>query len=957
MTWPSFRRHRRISVPSETRRERTRLRRFFDRLLGRRAGERFWTWGRITRLLGFGIACVAVVVILVVAWASQSLPNPNNLEFRRVAQSTKIYARDGSTLLYEIHGDQKRTIVELKDISPDVIHAVIAIEDKDYYKHSGFSVRGLIRSVWVDIVRGTRAQGGSTLTQQLVKNAILTKEKSFIRKLKEIILSYQLERRYDKDQILKLYFNEIPWGSTAYGVEAAAHTYFGVSAKDLTLAESATLAAMVQIPSYYSPRGSHTDQLIERQHRVLSNMVEQGYITQEAADAAMQEDVLKKVPAFQDKIVAPHFVFYIRDILVQKYGELTVEQGGLSVKTTLDAKLQKIAEEEVSAGAKKNDKRGADNAALVSVDPKTGQILAMVGSRDFFDKAHNGQFNAATGIRNPGSSFKPIVYLTAFTRGYTPDTVLFDLKTNFGPDGSGKDFIPNNYDFREHGPLKMRQTLAGSLNIPAVKTLYLAGIPNVLNLAEKLGYSTIDRSKVGLALAIGGGGVRLVEHVGAFAALANDGLQNPVTGILEVKDKNGKTLEEFKKNETRAVDQNAVRMLQSVMSDNAARAYVFGSHNALTLPDRPVAAKTGTTNDWKDGWTMGFTPSLATGVWVGNNDNTAMNRGMDGVVVAAPIWQNFMIRATKGTKVEKFKSYVAPKSTKPALSGAVANETVVAVDTESGKRIPDACVASWPAAFKKEVTIKEAHTILFYVDREDPTGDAPKNPASDPMFSRWEGPIQQWAKKNGYLSKMPADDSCDRRVSTTTPTVTIASPLNNATVSGSTLSTEVSLANFGDSVTVTYTLDDQVLGSTTTAPYSASFDLGGVTNGFHTLLVSAVDAVGATASASVSINTLAQQETTVYFLQPRAGEKISAGSFPVAVKAYAFDPKGISTVSLYNNATDGTQVLLDRVTAPPDTQVVFSWATSTPGAYRLYLVVKTTAGKSVESDRLPVTVQ
>ena len=904
-----------------------------------------------------GIALGAIAVVAVVAWASKSIPDPNNLQFRKVAQSTRIYAKDGSTLLYEIHGDQKRTVVDLKDISPDVIHAVISIEDKDFYNHSGFSIRGFFRSVWIDITRGSLSQGGSTLTQQLVKNAILTREKTISRKIKEVILSYQIERLYDKDQILKLYFNEIPWGSTAYGVEAAAQTYFGVRAKDLTLAESATLAAMVQRTSYYSPRGSHTEQLIDRQRIVLANMVAQGYITEEQAAVAIKEDVLKKVPAFQDKITAPHFVFYVRDQLVQKYGELTVEQGGLSVTTTLDPKIQKISEEEVAAGAKKNDKRGAGNAASVSVDPKTGQILAMVGSRDFFDTKKDGNFNVITSIRNPGSSFKPIVYLSAFTKGYSPDTLLFDLKTNFGPDGSGKNFIPNNYDFNEHGPLKMRQTLNGSLNIPAVKTLYLAGIPTTLDVSSKLGYSTFEGKTFGLALAIGGGGVEPLEHAAAFAALANDGKRNPVTGILKVVDGTGKILEQFKKDETQVVDKNAVRLLNDTLSDNNARAYVFGTRNSLTLGGRQVAAKTGTTNDFKDGWTVGYTPQLATVVWVGNNNNSPMKSGSDGSIVAAPIWNAIMRRSLDKQPTERFQRPSAVEQSKPVLQGKLPEAKRVAVDNITNKRIPDSCLSAWPSQNISYVTVNEVHDILYYLQKEKPNGPPLENPASDPMFSRWEAPVQAWAKKNKYVSTMPADEDCSLRVNPAGAGVVFTSPSAGTTISASTFEATISWSNVTEPLTATYTLDGVTSTTSSTAPYTGTISLAGVENGVHSLGVTITDAAGITASAALSITTSAQSGTTMYFIDPEVNAKITTGAFPYPLRFYVQDSRGISSITPQMISPSGVTTPLTIITNPTETTFTVSWPPVPAGKYRLYLVVVPKGGAAIESDRLVVTVE
>lgn len=898
-----------------------------------------------------------VVCIGFVAWVSQDLPDPNKINTRSVAQSTKIYARDGKTILYEIHGDQRRTLVDLKDIGQYSKSAILSIEDKTYYQHGAVSLRGIFRAIFVDIVQRKKAQGGSTLTQQLVKNSILTNEKSITRKVRELILSYQLERRFTKEQILKLYFNEIPWGSSAYGIEAAAQTYFGKHAKDLELPESALLAAMVQRPSYYSPSGNHKPELVARQKYVLGLMVEQGYITAAQAEAAKQVDVLARISPSRDRITAPHFVFYVRDLLIQKYGEVTVERGGLRVITTLDPELQKIAEEEVVAGAKKNERYKASNAALVAIDPHTGQIMAMVGSRDYFDQEHGGNFNVATAVRNPGSSFKPFVYLTAFTKGYTPDTILFDLKTDFGADGSGKNFSPNNYDFKEHGPLKMRATLAGSLNIPAVKTLYLAGIPTTLDLAEKFGYTTFDRSKVGLALAIGGGGVRLVEHVDAYATLANDGVYNPATPIKRVEDNKGKVLEEYKAADVKTVDPQNIRQLTSIMTDNNARAYVFGTRNNLTLPDRQVAAKTGTTNDFRDGWTMGFTPSLAAGVWVGNNDNSPTTT--DGVVVAGPIWHSFMVRATKGKPVERFKAPAPNKSKKPVLLGKLEADQEIKVDKETGKLIPTSCLAQWPKNMIVKKTVKEVHDILFYVDKNNPNGPEPENPAADPMFTRWEKPVLAWAKKNNLLTKLPSKESCSLRAGEDASTfgVTITSPANNSIITDNSLTVSVAVSPDNTGTTVQYSIDGTTYTNPLSTPYSATINVSSLENGFHDIKVVATDAAGNTASDTITINVVGtSSQPSVSFTDITPKTKVAQAEFPKIIHAAVYATNGLTSAVLNLRASDGTLTVLDTIESPANGSISFSWPTTAAGSYDLIITVKDKKGQSAQSDALPVTV-
>lgn len=910
-------------------------------------------WYRALLVVG---GLTAVTAIGMVIWLTISLPDPSRLGSRTVAQSTKIYARDGKTVLYEVHGEQKRTVIDLEDIKPYAIQATLSIEDKDFYNHSGISFRGLLRSLFVDIVRGSAAQGGSTITQQLVKNSILTREKKISRKIKEIVLSYQIEHRFSKEQILRMYFNEIPYGGNAYGIEAAARMYFSKSASDLTLSESALLAAMVQRPSYFSPTGSHREELVARQQHVLSLMVEQGYVTAELAEAAKNVDVLKNISPLRDPIIAPHFVFYVRDYLEQKYGSAVVERGGLRVVTTLDPDMQTIAEEEVLKGADRNLKNNhAQNAALVAIEPQTGQIKAMVGSRDFFDEANDGNFNVTTAVRNPGSSFKPIVYLTAFTKGYTPETMLFDLKTNFGPDGSGKDFKPNNYDFKEHGPLPMRRTLAGSLNIPAVKTLYLAGIPATVELAQKLGYTTLDKDKLGLALAIGGGGVKLIEHVGAFAALANDGMRQPVVAIIRVEDRSGKVLEQYESKEERVVESAPVRQLVSVMSDNSARAFVFGANSPLIIAGRPVAAKTGTTNDFKDGWTVGFTPSLAAGVWVGNNDYSPMRSGADGVVVAAPIWHAFMERALKGSPVERFQKPAANNSTKPVLRGQTGEEAVISVDTVTGKKIPASCLDRWPKEFVATKTIKEVHTILWYVQRDDPTGAAPTDPAADPMFTRWEKPVQAWAKKNGFIAAQPSEEDCALRVNAQLPAISISSPAPDAVVTNDQLAVSLSLANIPTPAGISLSIDGQVVQQLEAGVTTATLDLGALASGFHTLTASTL--IGEqTITDEVVFNLLSATGTTAYFSTVLPKQNFLTTAFPVAVGVFAYNPGGLTSAALWQENPDGTTAMVDQTNSPPENSFNLTWPTTTPGTYGLFLVVKSADGKTYTSDHVPVVV-
>lgn len=900
-------------------------------------------------------------IIVVFAWFSRDLPNADGIINRNVAQSTQIFDRTGKHLLFEFHGDERRTVVELADIPKNTISATLAAEDHDFYKHPGFDLRGIIRSIIVDVFTGSKAQGGSTITQQFVKNALLTNEKSYTRKIKELVLAYQLERKFTKDQILKLYFNEIPYGSNAYGIEAASGLYFGKSAHELDLAESALIAAIPQAPTFYSPWGSHQDRLVARQQWVLGEMANLGSITQQEADAAKTVDVLKRVkPHREENIQAPHFVFYVRDLLAQKYGEREVDQGGLKITTTLDYDLQRIAEEEVLAGATKNKKAyRAGNAAAVAIDPKTGQLLAMVGSRDYFDTANDGNVNVATSLRNPGSSFKPIIYVTAFERGYTPETILYDSKTNFGPDGSGKDYIPSDYDGKERGPVQMRQALAGSLNIPAVQTLYLDGIDNVLSTAERFGYTTLtQRDQYGLALALGGGGVNLLEHTSAFSVLAAEGVRHPVTPIMKIQDQNGRTLEEYRDRSERAMDTEPIRKLVSIMTDNNARSFIFGSHTPLVLKGRVVAAKTGTTNDWRDGWTVGFTPSLTVGIWAGNNDNSTMAKGADGVFVAAPIWNKIMERALAGKPAEKFKGPKPNNTKKAILQGKLETDASINVDAVTGKEIPADCLASWPAALVTQQVVKEVHSILHYVVRTNPLGDLPADPTKDPMYKRWEAPVQAWAKKQKLLTSRPAMESCSLRAPANSPTISFASPTDGASVGGAAFTASATVGGPNPIASVQYFLDDRDVGTVAVAPYDMAIPLTGVDTGSHTLKVTVADNVQNSATVSITISVTGGETTqTLSFASPAGPSTVSAATFPITISAAASHASGLASVSFLVRDGAGNESIIATLTSPADGTIHAQWsAVPTPGAYQLLLRAVAGNGAAFSSDLLPLTI-
>lgn len=890
------------------------------------------------------------------AWVSKDLPDPNRILERNIAQSTKIYDRTGETLLYDIHGEQKRTLVTLDQIPENLRWATIVIEDKNFYTHKGFSLWAIFRTVLTNVLKRERA-GGSTLTQQFVKNAILTTEKTYTRKIKELILSYNLEKKFTKDQILQMYLNEIPYGSNAYGVESAANTYFGKSVQDLTLAESALLAALPQAPTYYSPYGSHTDILIGRQQYILDLMVESGHIIKEEAEAAKSEKL--NFTQRIENIKAPHFVFYVKELLTQKYGERMVEQGGLKVYTTLDTYKQESAEAAVAEGVAKIERYGASNAALVSLDTKTGEVLAMVGSRDYFNDEIDGQVNVAIRDRQPGSSFKPIVYATAFAKGFTPETMLFDLKTNFG------NYSPSNYDLTEHGPVSMRQALAGSLNIPAVKTLYLAGIDPVLETAHAMGYSTLnDRDRYGLSLVLGGGEVKLLEHTSAFSTLAREGTRHPTVVILKVETQDGKMLEEFKESDGEEVlNKIAAQEVNSILSDNSARAFVFGSQNYLTLSDRPVAAKTGTTNDFRDAWTLGYTPSIATGVWVGNNDNSEMSRGAAGAVVAAPIWHEYMRLVLTGTPVERFNSPPAYEVNKPILKGQIDSAVIRKVDVFTEKVIPNSCLDSYPPEYVKEKEFKETHNILHYLDRFNPQGEAPANPAADPQYNNWEAPVKAWALAHGYTYSNLEYEDCDKRSKKDQPSVKINSPKQNSTLSESNfnISVTASASDNHQIKKVEYYIDTTLIDSITKSPFQTSYQPENLTNGDHRLLVKAFDEQSNFAEASVNFSYQSNQSATVYFTAPEQSNTFGETDFPLSLNAYAYDPNGVAQTDFYyfnSDLASPTNILIDSISSPSSNNVEVSWTEPPPaGDYKLFITLTNRNQVKTSSDQLSLSVE
>ena len=679
---------------------------------------------------------------------------------RTLTQSTKIYDRTGKVLLYDVFGNARRSTVALADVSPYAKKATMAIEDADFYNHGAIKFSSIARAFLVNVGSGEVRQGGSTLTQQVIKNTLLTQDKKISRKIKEVILSYKLEQTMSKDDILALYLNETPYGGTIYGIEEAAQSFFGKKSKDLTLAESAYLASLPQSPTYLSPYGKNKDRLDARKNLTLSKMLALGWITKDEYSQALAEKVVF-LPPEGNGIKTPHFVFYVIDQLEKEYSEETLKNNGFKVITTLDWDLQKKAEELVDKYATKNEKSfGAKNVGLVVIDPKTGQILSMVGSRDYFDTTNDGNFNVTTAKRQPGSTFKPFVYATAFTKGYTPDTVLFDVPTEFSTncspivDQSSTDpncYSPQNYDGNYVGPISLRKALGNSRNVPAVKLLYLAGLNDSIKTAQSMGITTLtDPKRYGLSLVLGGGEVTLLEMTGAYGVFANDGVKNDTESIIQIVDPQGTVIKEYKSEPKQVIPANTARLISDVLKDNEARQPVFSPNSALYVPNYDVAVKTGTTNDYRDAWVIGYTPSITIGAWAGNNDNTPMDK-KTASLIAAPLWNEFMRSYLANKPNEPFNNPdPTPTNLKPTLRGIWQGGESYVVDKNTG--LP--ATNSTPDSSRSERVIKSVHDILYWVDKSDPLGPKPANPYNDPEFRLWEPPVRSWAAARGLFDEI-----------------------------------------------------------------------------------------------------------------------------------------------------------------------------------------------------------
>lgn len=921
----------------------SRRRQFFSR--------RYWTKRRIARLALIGFGSVATFAFILFAWYYKDLPKPGELRTYKSSESTILFDRNGKQI-YDISGEERRILLTSSEIPEIAKKATIAIEDRKFYTHHGVDILGILRGTILKPFTGKGIQGGSTITQQYIKNAILSPKRSITRKIKEIILAWELELIYTKDEILTLYLNEIPYGGNIYGIEAASQAYYGKSVKEgLTLSQIATLAAMPQRPTYFSPYGNNVKALISRKNLVLADMVKTGAITQEEADKAKLEAPLeaKDFAKPRDNFPAPHFVMYVREQLADMYGETSVERGGLRVTTSLDLETQKMAEEAMQEQAKTLAKVKASNAALVAMDPKNGQILAMVGSVDYFDRENEGNFNVATASRQPGSAGKPIVYANLLQKtDYGPGTPLWDVKTDFGK------YAPNNFDGKFHGPISIRKALGNSFNVPAVKALAITGLPSFFDLSRDMGITTFDARKdqLGLSVALGGGEVKLVDLVSAYTVFANNGDKAPMVSILKIEDSRGKVLEEWKESKKNVMKPEVAYEINSILSDNEAKKPSFaGLLGVLNVSGKTTAVKTGTTNSYRDAWTIGYTPSLVAGVWAGNNDNSEMNRG-GGSTAAAPIWHGFMVKALKGKPNEQFFrpstivdatfDFLSGKKPTPA-SGQLVQDIfapwqVPSKDDDVHVQI-NVCKSNGKKA-TESTPVEEIETRTFGIAHSE----KPDNPA-------WENPVQDWIRDNNLLTPPPTEN-CD--ITRTNPTVTITNPTNGANVEGVvSIAADIAwpLDQTGD---VEFTIDGTSVGTDSSDPYVATVNFNSYTNGIHTIIVTARTSSGASGSNSivvtVSKDTTSPGEVTSVVITPTS---------PGAITTSWHNPvdSDLANVALYASQTSGVKgARLGTFAANPDTNqtATISGLTSGVTNYLTYVTIDSSGNENTTTRQYTV---
>jgi penicillin-binding protein 1C len=753
--------------------------------------------------VGFAAVAVMVVTFFIGVAASvvgyvriaNDLPSPRELQSQRTAfVSSKIYDREGH-LLYEVMDPEggRRTYVPLEEISDHVIDATIATEDRDYWVHPGFDPVAMARAIYYVLTEREIVSGASTIPQQLARMVLLPDqrfEQSADRKIKEIILAAELTRVYSKETILEIYLNELNYGNRAYGIQAAAETYFRTDAADLTLAQASFLAGLPQLPATYDPFGGGLERAISRHEDVLALMVEDGHITAAQADQAAEaiRNYSFKAPQL-DVDMAPHLVVYVRRIVEELYGPEALYRGaGLRIHTTLDPDLQAKAEQAVREGMAALVDRNATNGALVALDPTTGHILAMVGSADFNDDSIDGQVNVALRCRQPGSSIKPLTYIASFERGWTPATLFWDIRTEF-PDGANPPYVPVNYDREYHGPVLLRDALANSYNVPAVAALQFVGVDGLLEMSSRLGIDSLAHPEehcpeypydqapaYGLALTLGGGEVKLLEMTGAFATFANDGVLMPSSPILRIEDSRGNVLlDNGTPTGSQVLSPEHAYLITDILADDQARCAAFSCPSILEL-SRPAAAKTGTTDDYRDAWTVGYTPQLVTGVWVGNSDNSPMV-SVPGAAGAGPIWHNFMEAAHTDWPVRDFA--------RP--SGIVEYE----ISADSGARPSEHCPDRKEEVFAKgQPPLDESHDWYQMVKLDAFTGLRANEFCSDHVIQKLMLDIseergREWVREHPeQFNSLPLAPLEECSEGTGRPQVMINEPAAGATVQG-----------------------------------------------------------------------------------------------------------------------------------------------------------------------------
>lgn len=941
---------------------------------------RVWLFGFVGLIFIMGLVLIFVTII--------TLPNVDNVRNLVAAQSSLILDRNGE-VLYAIHGDENRKIVPYDKISPYVTMAAMSIEDDQFYEHGGIDVTSFLLALCGEFLFCSTERGGSTITQQFVKNAFLGPERTYTRKAKEVILSFQIEAKYSKDEIMEMYLNRIPYGANIYGVEVASQTFFGHPAAELTIAESAILAAIPKAPTYYSPYGNNVyvkvdlseEEIIKHDFReeeelvdyiqkgllgktytfgegdeardiyvkgrvefVIARMLELGYITEEEASAAITEANATEFKPFREDITAPHFVMYVREMLEEKYGQEAIEKGGLRVTTTLDAEMQEAADEATHARAEENLTRyDVSNAALVSLDPDTGEILAMVGSQDFWNDEIDGKVNVALRPRLPGSSFKPIVYAASFLQGYAPSTVVYDVRTKFGAW-----YEPENYDGQFVGPITFRAALGGSRNIPAVKAAHLAGIENVLDLARKMGLGLNQPDDwYGLSLALGAGEVRPIDMAVAYSAFANGGYKVEPVAILKVEDRSGNILEEYKAPEKRSLvlDPQAAYLVTDILSDADARPGDYWK-SQLSVPGYQTAAKTGTSNKKKenvnypfDTWTVGYGRHLVTAVWAGNADGQHLNLKADGLGAASQIWKPFMTKALAMVENGSFERpegikwvKVSKRSGKLPSEHTPEEETVSAifasfsVPTEYDDAYQFVEIDKVSGKLATEYTPDEAREMKgFYVHHSA----LPDNP-------QWESAVRRWAEENDQDELPPTeyDDVHTADNMHSKPEITITSPRSMSEVSPPTLGIWVDISSKGGVEKVEYYLDDELVATEDTAPFNGNIALPrnlkkGST---HTVEAIVYDELYRSNRSSVTVK-IGEDETppVIDFVYPRDNARLDSGT-SIGVQVDARDPNGaVARVEFFMNGEKQKE----------DTNAPFTWqfsVPSEPGDYTLKAV-------------------